>query len=173
MCGRDTATKSKGRAGSPFNQSPPALWFRMKLTLTRTSFGSEATLGDLDIDGTWFCHTLEDEVRELGPGGQGKLFGKTAIPAGTYRIDVTFSPKFSRLMVAVEDVPFFTGIRVHSGNTAEETMGCILVGHTIYGDNRITGGSEVMPRLYQLIRAALDEGEAISITIQNAPQAAA
>jgi hypothetical protein len=109
---------------------------------------------------------LEDVVRDLGPDGSGKVYGRTAIPAGRYRVDITYSPKFQKMMLGVEDVPFFTGIRIHSGNDADDTLGCILVGHTIDGLNHIHGGSEVLPRLFALVRDALDRGEAVSLVIQ-------
>lgn len=130
----------------------------MILTLTRYPSSSQATLGELDVDGKPFCYTLEDVERDLGPNGEGKVYGKTAIPPGRYRLDITWSPKFQKMMVAVEDVPFFTGIRIHSGNDADDTLGCILVGHTVTPPDRIQGGYEVMPRLFQTIRAALDGG---------------
>ena len=60
-----------------------------------------------------------------------------------------------------------------SGNDADDTLGCILVGHSIDGPNRIHGGSEVLPRLFALVQDALKDGQAVWLTIHDAPQAAA
>lgn len=69
------------------------------------------------------CYILEDTVR-TGP----KVYGKTAIPAGRYRITVTPSLKFGRILPAVCNVPGFEGIRIHPGNTSADTEGCLLPG---------------------------------------------
>ena len=145
----------------------------MELTLNRQASSALATLGELLVDGFPFCDTLEDPVRDLGPNGQGKIYGRTAIQAGRYQVKITWSVKFQKDMLAVLDVPFFTGIRIHSGNDADDTLGCILVGHSIDGPNRIHGGSEVLPRLFALVQNALKDGQAIWMTIHDAPQAAA
>ena len=100
----------------------------MKLTLKRIFKGEKYTIGDLYIDGTWFCNTLEDAIRDI------KVYGETAIPAGTYKVTITFSPRFRRWLPLLHDVPYFEGVRIHRGNTAEDTHGCILV-----GQNKIKG----------------------------------
>lgn len=102
----------------------------MKLTLNRIYKGPDYTIGRLYIDGKYFCDTLEDTVR---PDGM-KVYGKTAIPAGTYKIELVPSYRFQRLMPMLLDVPNFSGILIHNGNTADDTDGCILV-----GKNKIKG----------------------------------
>lgn len=99
----------------------------MNLTLRREQFTTESTIGSLLIDGQHECFTLEDEDRALEAGGE-KLYGRTAIPRGRYKIGLDWSPKYGRDMPHVLDVPGFEGIRIHSGNTARDTEGCILVG---------------------------------------------
>ena len=96
----------------------------MKLTLNRIYKGPEYTIGKLYIDDKYFCDTLEDTVRTDGM----KVYGKTAIPAGTYKIELTESPRFRCLMPLICNVPNFSGIRIHAGNSAEDTDGCVLVG---------------------------------------------
>ncbi len=98
----------------------------MELTLKRIYQGEDYTIGRLSIDGRYFCDTLEDKVRDLP--AETKIPGKTAIPAGIYKVEVTYSPKFGRKLPLLLDVPFFSGIRIHRGNTAVDTSGCILVG---------------------------------------------
>lgn len=95
----------------------------MDLFLTRYDLTPERTIGQLAIDGAFQCYTLEDTVRS-GP----KIPGKTAIPYGRYRVVLTMSQRFQRVLPLLLDVPNFTGIRIHAGNTAADTEGCILVG---------------------------------------------
>jgi len=92
---------------------------------------------------------------------------ETAIPAGTYDITIRFSQRFQKLMIAVQDVPGFTGILIHSGNTDANTSGCILVGKVILNSDYISGGSIALPLLQAKIRYALDSGEKVSLTITD------
>lgn len=96
----------------------------MKLLLQREPSTKQSTPGKLFIDGQFECHTLEDIVRPRGV----KVYGQTAIPAGTYQVVLTMSPRFKRVLPLLLNVPGFEGIRIHPGNTAEDTDGCILVG---------------------------------------------
>lgn len=144
----------------------------MELSLTRQPSNALATLGHLDVDGRPFCYTLEDPVRDLGEHGEGKIYGKTAIPSGRYPVLITWSVKFQKMMLAVEGIPYFTGIRIHSGNDADDTLGCILVGSVVAGPNRIQGGSTMLPQLLAKVQQALDKGEEVWLTVQDAPQVA-
>lgn len=98
----------------------------MKLTLKRIYKGPKYTIGHLYIDGKYYCDTLEDVVRDLSI--EKKVPGETAIPAGTYDVIVNMSPKFGRELPRLVDVPNFSGILIHRGNTPKDTAGCILVG---------------------------------------------
>ena len=95
----------------------------MILHLKRDVFTHDFTLGELFIEGKHFCYTVEDMVRE----GE-KVYGKTAIPKGTYNVIINFSNRFKKFMPLLLNVDGFEGIRIHSGNTAEDSLGCILVG---------------------------------------------
>ena len=96
----------------------------MKLTLERIYKAPTYTIGKLRIDGKAFCDVLEDVVR---PPLE-KVWGKTAIPTGTYKVILNQSNRFKCLMPLLLNVPGFDGIRIHAGNTAEDTHGCLLVG---------------------------------------------
>jgi hypothetical protein len=128
------------------------------LTLERVVFTAESTLGTLFINNDFFCYTLEDADRGLDQGMSiaeihaNKKYGKTAIPTGLYTFAMEYSPKFKRIMPTVKDVKGFTGIRMHPGNTEEDTMGCILVG-SWYGPNNVKDSSttfdELVAELYK------------------------
>ncbi|TGE23547.1 DUF5675 family protein [Hymenobacter metallicola] len=133
----------------------------MHLTLKRTTFTSESTIGQLSIDGQFECYVLEDVVRKPSTT---KVYGKTAIPAGTYPVTITHSNRFGRLMPLLGGVPGFAGIRIHSGNTAADTEGCLLVGTTQARD--FVGNSRTAyARLYMKIKAAIDRGNQVTISI--------
>lgn len=103
----------------------------MKVTIKRTFKGSEYTIGKLYIDGNYLCDTLEDTVRPEGV----KIAGKTAIPAGAYKVKKTMSPRFKKILPEILNIKGFSGVRIHAGNTAKDTEGCILLGL-----NKIKGG---------------------------------
>lgn len=125
----------------------------MKLTLNRKFRGSTYTIGDLSVNGKFFCNTIEDTVRELPavcpntPDGcsctcKEKIYAETAIPAGTYKVTLQYSPKYKKKMPYLHDVPHFIGILIHSGNTEVDSAGCIIVGNnTVKGkvlESRVT-----------------------------------
>ena len=106
----------------------------MELTIIRDTYTSKSTIGKLFIDGVEFCYTLEDIVR-----GEGiKVYGETAIPDGEYSMTMSYSNRFKQLMPLLYNKPdltvkddkgiSFSGIRIHSGNKAEHSHGCILLG---------------------------------------------
>lgn len=109
----------------------------LEFRLTREEFSDESTVGRLffrlsDRDPwTWLCWTLEDPVREVPgePVEAWKIKGDTAIPRGTYAVRVTRSNRFKTDLPLLLNVPGFEGVRIHGGNTAADTEGCILVAH--------------------------------------------
>lgn len=117
----------------------------MKLYLYRRAKKPTYTIGKLYDGVQRLCDTLEDRVRTLidldgdgnfdSPGeGKGRVYGHTAIPAGTYVIKMQYSPTFKRMMPYLQDVPGFKYIMIHPGGTDLDTKGCILVGeNTIRG----------------------------------------
>lgn len=144
----------------------------LELALHRTDRYTKSTLGFMTVAGERECLTLEDRVRLDDPATPdvdegAKIYGETAIPAGRYRITITYSPKFKKMMLLVNNVPGYTGIRIHSGNTDHDTLGCILVGQHKLGDDYIQGGSQALPLLFAKIQKAIGDGKEVWITITN------
>ena len=148
----------------------------MELILTRIAKRKTYTIGRLAIRkevndeylaGTadeYFCDTLEPTWRDYAHGGR-KIKGRSAIPEGRYAVVISWSPKMKAWLPILLGVPNFEGIRIHAGNTAEDTAGCILV-----GKNKLVGqvvDSRIwLHRLKQKIVEAKDRGEAVWITIR-------
>jgi hypothetical protein len=129
----------------------------MKLEVIRNC-GATCTIGELLVDGEHECWTLEDVVR---PAGE-KVYAETAIPYGVYDVTITHSPHFQRDLPLLLSVPNFEGVRIHSGNTAADTEGCLLVG-TGRNATSIVGSRDAFNALFPKIRDALDAGEAVTI----------
>ena len=157
-------TDETGTAQAPPSEGRGSVYV---LELHRTRLGAKATLGDLYVEGVFFCHTLEDVVRDLGPDGAGKVFGETAIPAGTYPVVVDFSNRFQRPMPHVLDVPFFDGIRIHKGNSDANTEGCLLLGQVIAGDDWIAHSTEAFDAFFPALQTALAAGRKAEIVISD------
>lgn len=123
----------------------------MILTLERRWFSSEATLGELFVNGVFECFTLEDVVRSAKAA---KVPGATAIPEGSYDVVVNYSQRFKRRMPLLLSVPGFSGVRIHSGNTDADTEGCVLVGCCKLGDDLIGESRKAFEQLFAKIDAA-------------------
>lgn len=157
----------------------------MELTLKRKYLKDTYTIGHLYINGEYFCDTLEDKVRDLNKDGdlndvgEGKVYGKTAIPYGRYEItlDVT-SPKFSKYEFYREtcagklprllNVPHFEGILIHVADGykgADLLSGCIGVGYNLIKGG-LLNGKQVFHDLYRELASANDRGEEIWIAIE-------
>lgn len=153
----------------------------MNITIKRIFKGDKYTIGKLYVNGIYECDTLEDTDRGLTQDmplsniQSKKLYGETAIPTGTYKIDMnTVSPKFKDRSWAkfcggklprLIDVPGYSGVLIHVGNKPVDTLGCILV-----GDNKVKGqvinSTSTFQELYSLMLKAKVTGEEITITIE-------
>lgn len=127
----------------------------MTLRLIREPSQGAATLGSLYMDGVWFGWTLEDVIREQHgrPVATWKVPGATAIPSGCYRVILTPSQRFGTVLPLLIDVPGFAGVRIHAGNTAADTEGCILVGRT-RSEKRIGESQAACAALVSRLQAA-------------------
>ena len=149
----------------------------MKLLLKRIAKMEKYTIGKLYIDGKYFSDTLEDTDRNLTSTMSKdqivkvKVYGKTAIPTGTYVVDMnTVSPKFGKRSWAqpyegkvprLQDVPGYEGVLIHPGNTADDTSGCILVGR-----NKVKGQVVESQNTFHSLMNILKRDNDITITIE-------
>lgn len=145
----------------------------MKLLLKRQYKKLEYTIGKLYIDGKYFCDTIEDTVRDLhGTNGKAKIYAKTAIPEGTYKVTMNVvSPKFRNVSWAkpyggkvprLLNVPYFEGILIHVGNTEKNSAGCIII-----GQNKIKGQViNSVETFHNLMKELLKDKNNITIEIQ-------
>lgn len=141
----------------------------MNLKLTRKEFTSESTIGQLEIDGNFFCYTLEDVVRDknndgdLDDKGEEKVYGKTAIPKGKYEVIINYSERFKQQMPLLLNVKGFDGIRIHRGNSAADTSGCVLLGKSKSKD--FIGMSNLAYNEFMTMLKKASKGEKIFIEI--------
>lgn len=135
----------------------------MRLHLERFKFSEKTTIGKLSIDGNFWCYTLEDTDRHLEDGGE-KIFAKTAIPRGSYKIVIDYSNRFKTDLPRLLDVPQFEGIRIHPGNKSEDTEGCILVGSS-YTDDWLYNSRATFNRLLAYMDEFYSKGIDITIDV--------
>ena len=132
----------------------------------RPTKGEAFTPGRMYVNGLSIGYTCEDEDRRLESVGiDGKQYGRTAISRGMYRLEVTFSQRFQKELPAVVDVPAFTGIRVHGGNRAEDSLGCILLGQ-VRTASGIANCASTVSRLIAMIKTCEDRGEKCYLEIK-------
>ena len=145
----------------------------MKLTVVRTQFGTDATNGILLINNVFECFTLEDQYQAV------KVMHETCIPEGTYNIEFRktggFHAKYSERyknahygMLHVQDVPNFTYILIHTGNTDEHTSGCLIVGETqqdleVSKDGFIGSSTVAYKKMYAKVAGQLLQGKKVTI----------
>ena len=138
----------------------------MEIKVVRYILTNEYTVGKMYIDGEYITDTIEDRFREIEKK-EDKVYGLTAIPCGSYPVVLDFSSKYSKMMPHILDVPYFSGIRIHCGNSDEDSLGCIIVGEFVQGvaggwvkNSRIT-----YSKVFTKLKEASDKGERIFITI--------
>lgn len=139
----------------------------MDLILQREPSTAISTPGTLSVNGKHIAFTLEDIVR-TGP----KVHGRTAIPAGTYELILSMSNRFKHELPEVLAVPGFAGVRIHGGNTHENTEGCPLVGLHRDSADRISNCAPAVEAVMKLIREARAKGEPARLVVKAAVPAA-
>lgn len=141
----------------------------MKIELFRIAKRDTYTIGKLYINGEYFCDTIEDKDRGLDQSmpvndiKKKKIYGQTAIPTGTYTLVIDYSSRFKKKMAHILNVPGYDGIRIHTGNTADDSLGCIIV-----GQNKVVGkviNSKITyNKLFPILQEACNK-EKVNITI--------
>lgn len=143
----------------------------MIITVQRKYYKDTYTIGNVYVDGTFFCNSMEDKDRGLTQDmsvedvKKKKVYGETAIPKGTYTVSYTYSNKFKKMMPLINNVKGFEGIRIHSGNTAKDSLGCILLGEN-KAVGKVLNSRVTCNKLYELIEKAISRKEPISIVIE-------
>ena len=136
----------------------------MRLLLIRDSYTTSSTTGQLYVDGKPECFILEDTDRHLEQGGV-KLPRVTCIPRGVYPVTITYSARFKRPLPLLGNVAQFEGVRIHSGNTAADTEGCLLPGTTRVA-NTVGNSRVAFDQLFNKIKAALDSAQSVVLEIK-------
>lgn len=143
----------------------------MEIKIDRAWKRDGYTISRLYVNGVLFgCNTLEDTDRglrkdmSLAEVKSKKVYGETAIPCGSYECVYTYSTRFKKMLPLLLAVPGFEGIRIHSGNSAKDTLGCILVGKNdkkgLVSDSRFW-----TDKLIQTMKVAWDKKEKVTIVI--------
>ena len=152
----------------------------MELLVKRRFKGPKYTIGSLFIDNEYFCDTIEDIDRKLNDSmtedeiKRIKVYGETAIPYGTYKVDMnTISPKFKDRSWAkpyggklprLLNIKGYDGVLIHVGNTAKDSLGCILVGENKQ-IGRVINSTATFNKLMNVLLKAKLKGEEIEIVI--------
>ncbi len=142
----------------------------MNITLHRKYLKPGYSIGILYVDGQRICETVEDEDRGLSASmpleeiKARKIKGQTAIPVGIYQVVMSYSPRFKKMLPLIMNVPAYEGIRIHSGNTARDTEGCILCGrNTKVG--MVTNSRYWTGKVINMIQAAINRNEQVKIRV--------
>ena len=144
----------------------------MLITIDRAWKKDGYTISRLYVNGELFgCNTLEDTDRGLRQDMQleeikkKKVYGQTAIPRGSYECVYTYSNRFKKMLPLLKDVPGFDGIRIHSGNSAKDTLGCILVGLNLK-KGMVLNSIEWTNKLVSKMKEAWNRKERVIIVIK-------
>lgn len=143
----------------------------MEIVVIRKTFTKVSTISDVLINGEFQCYGLEDADRGLKKSmpihqiKELKVFAQTAIPEGKYEMIVNFSNRFQQYMPLLLEVPGFDGIRIHSGNTALHSEGCLLLGQTVGND--FVGNSRIAYRSFMKKVREVEKKEKIYIEFKK------
>lgn len=135
----------------------------MHIRAHRNVFTDTSTISSVTVNDDFVCYFLEDTDRKLEDGGT-KVYGRTAIPRGFYEIKMDYSPKYKRNMPHVLDVPGFEGIRIHPGNKADDTEGCLIPGSS-YRKDWVSESKVAYENLLSMMLNAWTAGEKVTLEI--------
>ncbi|NCD70247.1 DUF5675 family protein [Mucilaginibacter agri] len=138
----------------------------MELKLIRSVFKPDCTLGKMFLNDAFYAFTCEDTVRNLMPDGSGKIKNRTAIDYGRYEVVLSFSNHFQKYLPLLLNVKFFEGIRIHGGNTAADSEGCILVGAESDMQTKIWNCASKVANLVATLKG-IEKKEKMFITITH------
>jgi hypothetical protein len=143
----------------------------MEILVEREYKKKDYTIGKMYINGEYFCDTLEDtdrgltQIMTLSEIKEVKEYGRTAIPTGRYQVAYTYSPRFKKHLPLLLNVPAFEGVRIHSGNTHNDTEGCILLGEN-KAVGKVLNSRKTMDEFLRILKPAIEACENIWITIR-------
>ena len=142
----------------------------MELRLERKYRSNNYCIDKLYINNEYFSDALEDPDRSLTDSmsleeiKRIKIKGNTCIPYGTYNVTITYSPRFKKNLPLINNVKGFDGIRIHSGNTPQDTEGCLLLGlNKVKG--RVVDSKVTVNKFIDIVQKALNKGEKVTIEI--------
>lgn len=142
----------------------------MEIQVNRIARKDGYTIGRMSLNGVYFCDTLEDTDRSLNAAMSldeilsKKRKGITAIPTGKYDVILTFSPRFKRVLPLLLSVKGYEGVRIHAGNTTEDTEGCLLVGEN-KAKGQVINSRAALEKLMSVLLECEKRKEKITITI--------
>lgn len=143
----------------------------MEIRVKRIARKDGYTIGQMSLNNEYFCDTLEDTDRGLKDTMQvneilaKKVKAQTAIPTGKYDVILTFSPKFKRVLPLLLNVKCYEGVRIHAGNSAEDTEGCLLVGEN-KAKGQVLNSRATFERLMAILLECEKRKEKVTITIE-------
>ena len=137
----------------------------MEIVLQRDVLHDDYTLGTMYVGLRHYGYTCEDRDRLLELHPEAKIHGKTCIPRGRYRVTSSPSKRFGRVMLELLEVPGFSGVRIHGGNTSADTEGCPLLGSVRTLDG-VANCKERCESLLRDVQSAEQRGEEVWIDVK-------
>lgn len=143
---------------------------KMNIVIKRFLLENKFSVGNLYIDKKFYCNTIEDRDRDLRQVMSvdeilsKKVYSETAIPTGIYKVIIDYSNKYKRNMPHILNVKGFDGIRIHSGNFATDSMGCVLCG-AFNGKDAVVNSRATTKVVQDLIQKAIDEKEEVTLIL--------
>lgn len=144
----------------------------MELKIIREIFNGNETIGKLYVNNVLFSYTLEPTFRGLNSDmsedeiKRRKIYSVTAIPQGSYHVILTFSKRFQKILPELLHVKGFAGVRIHAGNYAKDTQGCILLGNYSGNGNCVTESKQYVERLVKMMQGSINDDEGVTIKIE-------